>query len=86
VDNGPTALAAEANHGLYDDSGVAAAHAALKPGGVLVVWSAGPDRAFERRLRRLGFIVTVDRVRARLKKGGARHVIFTAMKQARAHY
>ena len=76
VDNGPSAFTASYNAGLYDDKGLAAARAALTPGGVFAVWSAREDRRFEQRLRYAGFDVTVERVRGRLKKGGPRHVIF----------
>jgi spermidine synthase len=80
VDNGPAAFTATRNAGLYDDRGLAAAHAALKAGGVLAVWSAWEDRRFEQRLRYGGFAVTVERVRARLKKGGPRHTVFVAQR------
>jgi spermidine synthase len=80
VDNGPTAFTAETNAGVYDDRGLAAARSALKPGGVLAVWSARDDRKFEQRLRYNGFRVEVERVRSRLKKGGVRHVIFLGIK------
>jgi spermidine synthase len=76
VDNGPAAFTASRNAALYDNAGVAAARAALKAGGVLAVWSAWEDRRFEQRLRYAGFAVEVERVRARLKKGGPRHTIF----------
>ena len=76
VDNGPAAFTASHNTRLYDDGGLAAAHAALKAGGVLAVWSAWEDRRFEQRLRYGGFTVQVERVRGRLKKGGPRHTIF----------
>ena len=76
VDNGPAAFTSAGNAGLYDDRGVAAARAALKAGGVLAVWSAWDDRKFEHRLRHGGFTVEVERMRARLKKGGPRHTIF----------
>lgn len=82
VDNGPAAFTTEANTGLYDDRGLAAARAALKPGGVLAVWSARDDRKFEQRLRYNGFNVEVEHVRGRLKKGGPRHVIFLGYKAA----
>lgn len=82
VDNGPAAFTAQDNAGLYDNRGVAAAHAALKRGGILAVWSAREDRKFEQRLRYAGFAVEVERVRARLKKGGPHHVIFLAHKAA----
>ncbi|HEX3701955.1 MAG TPA: hypothetical protein VHU82_01415 [Vicinamibacterales bacterium] len=76
VDNGPDAFTASGNAGLYDNRGLAAAHAALKPGGALVVWSAWEDRKFEQRLRYAGFTVGVEHVRGRLKKGGPHHTIF----------
>jgi len=82
VDNGPAAFTATTNSGLYDNGGVVAAHAALRPLGTLAVWSAWEDRKFEQRLRFHGFDVTVARVRARLKKGGARHTIFLGVKRA----
>jgi len=81
VDNGPAAFTAPENAGLYDDRGLAAAHAALKIGGVLAVWSARDDRKFEQRLRYAGFSVEVERVRGRLKKGGPRHTIFLGHKR-----
>ena len=76
VDNGPAAFTASDNAGLYDNQGIAAARLALTPGGVLAVWSAWEDRKFVQRLRYAGFDVKVERVRARLKKGGPRHTIF----------
>jgi spermidine synthase len=82
VDNGPSAFTTPANEGLYDNAGVAASYAALKSGGALAVWSAWEDRKFEQRLRFHGFVAQVDRVRARLKKGGARHTIFLGLKNA----
>ncbi len=84
VDNGPAAFTAAANDGLYDNGGVAAAHAALRPRGTLAVWSAWEDRKFEQRLRYHGFEVEVTRVRARLKKGGPRHTIFLGFKRSAA--
>jgi len=80
VDNGPAAFATAGNAALYGDAGLAAAYAALKDGGVLAVWSAREDRKFEQRLRYAGFRVHVERVRARLKKGGPRHTIFIGAK------
>ncbi len=43
VDNGPAAFTAETNAGVYDDRGLAAARAALKPDGIMAVWSARDD-------------------------------------------
>ena len=80
VDNGPDAFTAATNARLYNDAGLAAARTALKPGGVLAVWSAWEDRRFEQRLRYAGFVVHIERVRGRLKKGGPKHTIFLARK------
>lgn len=76
VDNGPDAFTSAQNAGLYANDGVVHAHSALRPGGMLAVWSAWEDRKFEQRLRWAGFTVTMHRVRARLKHGGPRHTIF----------
>lgn len=77
VDNGPEGLTIEANDGLYDPRGLSQAHAALKPGGVLAVWSSAPDAGFKRRLIRTGFSVEEVHLRANGKRG-ARHVIWLA--------
>ena len=77
VDNGPVALSSAKNQRLYSEHGVRACHQALRPGGVLAVWSSGPNARFERRLSSAGFAVDVLRVAAR-KGSRARHVIFMA--------
>jgi spermidine synthase len=77
VDNGPEALSRDGNNRLYDRAGLAAAYTALRPGGVLAVWSAGPDAHFRRRLRDAGFAVEEIGVRARGNRG-ARHVVWIA--------
>jgi spermidine synthase len=80
VDNGPDGLSRPGNDRLYDAGGLGSARAALKPGGVLAVWSAGPDTAFTRRLKQAGFTVEEVRARALGKRGGAKHVIWLARK------
>ncbi|MGC2333052.1 MAG: hypothetical protein WA581_16475, partial [Candidatus Acidiferrales bacterium] len=80
VDNGPAAFAGSNNARLYDDRGIATVFAALKMDGALAVWSAREDRKFEQRLRHGRFDVEVERVRARLKNGGAFHTIFLGRK------
>jgi spermidine synthase len=77
VDNGPEGLSRAANDGLYDDAGLAAARAALRPKGILAVWSSSPDRRFTQRLKSAGFAVEEAAVRARPGKG-ARHTIWLA--------
>ncbi|RAZ86578.1 hypothetical protein DPM33_27565 [Mesorhizobium hawassense] len=79
VDNGPEGIVYKGNDSLYDAAGLAAARAAMKPGGVLAVWSQGPDSGFTRRLKRAGFAVEEINTRARGKRG-VRHVIWVATK------
>lgn len=78
VDNGPDGLTRDANDRLYSMQGLAAARAALRPGGVLAIWSAAPDDAFARRLKKAGFAVEEIAVRARSNGKGPRHVIWFA--------
>ena len=83
VDNGPQGLVRKDNDWLYGRDGLNAAFAALRPMGVMAVWSSGPDAGFARRLRRAGFEVDEVKVRARGGggKGGAHHVIWTARRR-----
>lgn len=78
VDNGPDGLVRERNGRLYSARGLAAARDALRPGGVLAVWSAGSDEKFTRRLRDAGFAVDEVAVKARSNGKGPRHVIWFA--------
>ncbi len=80
VDNGPEGLTRKANDDIYSAGGLTAADAALRPGGVLAVWSSDPDREFTRRLNRTGFAVDEVKARTNGKRGGARHVIWLAVK------
>jgi hypothetical protein len=73
VDNGPADLISGGNNRLYDRAGLEVIRAALRPGGILAVWSAGPDQAFAQRLRRADF--GVEEVRAQGHQGGRRHTI-----------
>ncbi len=78
VDNGPAEFAAEGNDALYSRGGLAAVRRALRPGGVLAVWSAWEDRRFARRLASMGFAVTLERVRGHGTRG-ARHFVYLAV-------
>ncbi len=78
VDNGPDGLTRPDNDRIYAPTGLARAKAALKPGGVLAIWSAAPDASFARRLTAAGFDVEEVGVRARSNGKGARHVIWFA--------
>jgi spermidine synthase len=75
VDNGPNGLTRDSNDRLYSTRGLAAARAALRPGGVLAVWSAAADPAFVRRMGEAEFAVDEVGVRARGNGRGSRHVI-----------
>ncbi|WNJ88771.1 hypothetical protein [Bosea sp. 685] len=81
VDNGPEGLTVPANDGLYSEAGLDVARRALRPGGVLAVWSQGPDRRFTQRLRQAGFSVEEKMVRANKGRSGARHVIWLAVRR-----
>jgi spermidine synthase len=83
VDNGPSALTSPGNAQLYGSAGLQRTLVALKPHGLLVVWSASEEPKFTAKLRRAGFDVQLERVLARhngSKKGGKRHVLWLARK------
>lgn len=81
VDNGPEGLTHKANDWLYSMEGLQACKKALRPRGVLAVWSAGPDQDFTRRLKKSGFAVEELRVYAHGNKG-TRHTLWMADKPA----
>ncbi len=80
VDNGPDGLVRWENNRLYSRTGLAKARDALKPGGILAVWSAAPDPAFRKRLYDTGLTVTEWKTRSRPNNKGAHHVIWFAQK------
>lgn len=83
VDNGPAPVASPANDRLYGSRGVRACRDALRAGGVLAVWSAGPDERYVERLERAGLVVETRAVPARSGTSkGVRHVVFLAVKAA----
>ena len=77
VDSGQDGIDREANDGLYIRR-TSAAYIALRPGGVLAVWSSAPDAKFTAQLRKTGFDVVEHPVRAKGPQGGAQHFIWTA--------
>ncbi|HBL17416.1 MAG TPA: spermidine synthase [Elusimicrobia bacterium] len=81
VDNGPEGLTIEANDWLYADAGLEVAFAALRPNGILALWSARPNRKFVKRLRRAGFTVDEVPVRGRDRWRGAHHIIYLAARR-----
>lgn len=76
VDNGPQALSQKSNSRLYGEAGIRTCRDALAPGGVLGVWSAGPDAKYVALLAQAGFKVEAVRVRARPGAGSTHHLFF----------
>jgi spermidine synthase len=85
VDNGPEGFTRAANDGLYNVRGLRRAASALRPEGVLAIWSAGKDRAFSERLLHTGFLVEEVTEKARGRRGGSRHHIWLATRPAHQH-
>jgi spermidine synthase len=77
VDNGPSPITSVHNKRLYALPGLEIAMRALRPGGVLSVWSAYDDARFTSRLRQVGFEAETKRVLAGGTHGG-RHVLWLA--------
>jgi spermidine synthase len=78
VDNGPDGLDRAANDLIYGEAGLAATRQALRPGGVLAIWSAAPDAIFVNRLRRSRYAVEEKRVRATRSGRGGHHIVWLA--------
>ncbi|CAL9557799.1 spermidine synthase [Streptomyces sp. enrichment culture] len=55
IDNGPDWTVSDDNQSLYSPTGLASCTRALRPGGVLAVWSAQPSPGFEETLWNAGF-------------------------------
>ncbi|AMK20093.1 MULTISPECIES: spermidine synthase family protein [Sphingobium] len=81
VDNGPDGLIHIANERLYCNWGLRAAHAALKPGGILAIWSAYPDDEFVGRLEQARFAVEEISVPAIVDGDDLTHTIWLAARQ-----
>ncbi len=77
VDNGPNAVTHPDNENLYRRTGLARARKALRPGGVLAVWSSFPSRTFTKSLQDV--VGSVELVRTTPTfKGGPRYYIWLA--------
>jgi spermidine synthase len=84
VDNGPDGFIHLANDRLYCNWGLRACFAALRPGGVLAVWSAYEDEAFFTRLGNAGFEVEEAKVIDRVGRERAPYTIWLASRPADA--
>ncbi len=79
VDNGPQAMTQEGNDWIYSFDGLESLYRALRPKGVLSIWSTDSDPSFTKRLLKTGFKVEEVTVRARGgKKGGGHYVVWVA--------
>jgi len=76
VDNGPRAVGRPTNAWLYTPDGLAEMREALVPGGVLAIWSAGPEPTFSERLRAAGFEVVLHRTQSHAARTKERHFIW----------
>ena len=80
VDNGPDGFTRDDNDALYGLRGLNRAYDALKPGGVLTVWSAFTDTAFTQRMLKIGFQVEERRVHAHTANRGTKHNIWIGVR------
>jgi len=62
IDNGPSAMTDSGNQRLYGREGIGACRRALRDGGCLAVWSAGPSKNYEQLLVNCNFHVRRFRV------------------------
>jgi len=83
VDNGPNAMVSETNASLYCNNGIQSICRVLRENGRLLVWSAGPDQGFKKRLIRAGLQVEIIRAKAHPGAKSPSHFLFRADLTAR---
>ena len=79
VDNGPEGFTQACNNNLYSIESLQAIRETLQAGGVLAIWSAWHDEKFTQQLKKAGFKVTVQTIRAHKGKG-SRYTVYLARK------
>ncbi len=79
VDNGPEGFTHSDNDNLYSLRSLRAIKDTLHKGGVLAIWSAWDDPKFSTQLKRAGYKVRTEMVRAHKGKG-SRHTIYLGTK------
>jgi spermidine synthase len=72
VDNGPGFLVHRSNAALYGPAGLGVALAALRPGGVLAIWSSEPAPELATSLARVPDAADVEQVPAPVERDGRR--------------
>jgi spermidine synthase len=82
TDNGPDAVMLAANASLYRPETLRLIHRALRPAGILAVWSADPSPRFEHNLRGAGFQWRSQDVPARGAPDDPLHTIYLAWEAA----
>jgi len=80
VDNGPEGLTRKANDKLYSNAGLEKTFFALRPNGILGVWSSNDDQSFTHRLKQCKFMVNTIIVPARKSGKSSKHTIWLAKK------
>ena len=78
VDNGPNAMVSETNASLYCKNGIQSICRVLRENGRLLVWSAGPDQGFKKRLIQAGLRVEIIRAKAHPGAKSPSHFLFRA--------
>lgn len=73
VDNGPVAMVDQNNSSLYSPAGLRQLCRTLRPGGRLVVWSAGRDQPFQKRLQSMGLPFEI--VSSKVHRGARQNAI-----------
>ncbi|WP_269523891.1 spermine synthase [Coraliomargarita parva] len=76
VDNGPTGMVKVSNNSLYSQKGMRQVRSALKPGGRVVVWSAGEDPHFKESLKRAGYRVGVVPAKVHERAKRAAYILY----------
>lgn len=79
VDNGTTTMCTEGNKSLYLRNGLTSVRNALRPGGLVVYWSAQEDPLFAKQLAKSGFKVEIKQARAH-DTGGSFHTLLIGRK------
>jgi spermidine synthase len=80
VDNGPEGLINVGNERIYCNWGLRSAYDALRPGGILAVWSSYADDEFRDRLRGIGFVVEEVKITPDVDRSDSDHIIWLAAK------